>query len=218
MERQGTEGVERSPLFPPVDMALKQSRRASGYWWLYALVGLVSVGLGAATLSSQITAVSTLDVLFGIFLIYGGLFEILLGVTSRQSRWLAVVTGVASLAAGIIALAWPGITLFVLAMFVGWGLMAWGIYDIYLSITDAVVKPRAVVLVRGIILTAIGVLALARPDVTIVVLAVMVGIFFIVYGVFSFVAGLRLLDLHRAMRYSEHGQAVPEETRHIKAA
>ena len=216
MDQQTTGARERSPLVPPLDMELEQSRRASGYWWLYALAGLVSVGLGAVTLSSQISAVSTLAVLFGIFLLYGGALEIVVGSTSRHVRWLAIAAGAASAAAGIIALAWPGITLFVLAMFVGWGLMVWGIYDIYLALTDAVVKPRAVLLVRGIILTAIGVLALARPNVTIVVLAVMVGVFFIVYGVFSFVAGLRLLDLHRVLKHSE--QAVPEETRHIKAA
>ncbi len=51
-------------------------------------------------------------------------------------------------------------------------------------------------LIEGISLMALGTVALAWPNVSIVVLAVLVGVFFIVFGVFSFVGGLYLLDLH----------------------
>jgi hypothetical protein len=91
----------------------------------------------------------------------------------------------------------------VLAIFVGATLIAWGTYRIYLSFADPVIRPRAVTLVEGIALTALGVLALAWPSVSIVVLAALVGVIFVVYGVFSFVAGLRLLDLHHELKRVE---------------
>jgi hypothetical protein len=62
--------------------------------------------------------------------------------------------------------------------------------------------------------------ALARPNVSIVVLAIPVGVFFVAYGLFSFVAGLRLLNLHHALKRSEAkvardtGTGTAKETRH----
>ena len=46
-------------------------------------------------------------------------------------------------------------------------------------------------------MAGLGVLASAQPGITIVILAALVGIAFIAYGVASFVGGLRLADLHR---------------------
>ena len=205
-------------LFRPWEYATKKLKRATGWWWLYVLLGLVSIALGASALASRINAIATLAAVFAVFLLYTGAVELVLGVTSRRLAWLAVVTGLASMAAGIIALSWPGITLFVLAIFVGVSLLCWGIYHIYLSLTDPVIRPRAVTLVEGIALAALGVLALAWPIISIVVLAVLVGVFFVVFGTFPFVAGLRLLDLHHQLKRSEvkgaKDASATKETKH----
>jgi len=207
----------RSPVSAPSGRVSSMAERATRMWWLYVLLGVVSVGLGAVTLSSTVSAVSTLVVLFSLFLLYSGAAEVMIGTMSRMS-WLAVIAGVASIAAGIVALAWPDITLFVLTLFVGWALISWGIYDIYQSFTNPMVRPRWVTLVLGIALTAIGVLALVRPDATIVVLAALVGVLFIVYGVFSFVSGLRLLDMRREMKRAEPGRTMTDEMSSRRAA
>jgi len=215
MEGQSTR-EQRPSMFRLFGATSEQARRATGSWWLYVLLGLVSIALGAYTLSTRVNALTTLVILFGIFFLYAGVVEMTMGVISRQARWLAIVAGVASIAAGIVALAWPSITLFVLALFVGWGLLVWGVYNIYLSLSDPVVRPRAITLAGGIIMIALGVLALAEPGITLVVLAAIVGIAFIAYGVAAFVAGLRLADLHRELRRSE--KTVPEETQLRRAA
>ena len=190
-------------LLQPLEYAEKNAKRATGWWWLYVLLGLASIALGAAALGSRIGALSTLVAVFAVFLLYTGAVELVLGFTSRRVAWLAIVTGAISIAAGILALVWPGITLYVLAVIVGASLLGWGIYRIYLAFADPVIKPRAITLVEGLALTALGVLALAWPHVSIVVLAVLVGVFFVVFGVFSFVAGLRLLDLHHELKHAE---------------
>ncbi|HTX68990.1 MAG TPA: DUF308 domain-containing protein [Thermoleophilia bacterium] len=189
--------------FHPFDAAAEQVRHVTRHWGLYVIVGLLSIALGVVALSSRITALSTLVAVFAVFTIYAGAVEIWLGTKIRERSWLAIVTGVASIALGIIALAWPSITLYVLAIFVGVSLMGWGVYDMYLSFTDAFVKPRAVTLVAGIVLAALGVLALAWPNVTIIVLAVLVGVLIIAYGIFSFAAGLWMLDLRRQLKRAE---------------
>jgi len=186
--------------FQPFEDADKEVRKATGWWWLYVLLGLVSIALGVTALASRITAVATLVAVLAVFLIYTGVAEIVFAATIRRHAWAGILAGIASLAAGIIALAWPGITLYVLVIFVGASLIAWGIYRIYLSFTDPAVRPRAVTLIEGLALMAIGTLALAWPKVSILVLAVLVSVAFIVFGAFAFVGGLHLLDLHHAAR------------------
>ena len=167
------------------------------------LFGLVSVALGVTALASRIDAVATLVVVFAVSLIYAGMAELAFASATRQNRWLGILAGMASIAAGFIALAWPGVTLLVLAVLVGASLISWGVYRIYLSFADPFIRPRAVTLIEGIVLTALGVLALAWPSVSILVLAILVGVFFIVLGIFSFVSGLHMLDLHHALKKAE---------------
>ena len=140
-------------LLRPLEYANKKLRRATGWWWLHVLLGLVSIALGATALASRIDGIATLAAVFAVFLLYTGAVELVLGVTSRRVAWLAVVAGLASMAAGIMALVWPGISLLVLAIIVGVSLLCWGIYHIYLSLTDPIIRPRAVTLVEGIVLT-----------------------------------------------------------------
>ena len=185
--------------FAPFDVARQNAKQATGYWWLYVLLGLLTMALGAFALASQINAVSTLVALVVVLLFCAGAVELLLGVLRRPASWLAIVAGAASIAFGVVAVAWPEVTLYVLALFVGISLLAWGIYDIYRSFTADVVRPRAAGLMAGIALVALGVLVLARPSISAVVLGIIVAILLIVQGLFSFVAGLRLLDLHRAL-------------------
>lgn len=190
-------------LLDPVRSLGRETRRATGWWWAYMLVGLCSIVLGAAALASHITAVGTLVAVFSLFLFYAGTFEIVLAAATEARPWLSALTGVASIAAGIIALAWPGVTAVVLAVLVGASLIGWGIYRIYLSFADPLLRPHAVSLVEGIGLTALGVLALAWPNASVLVLAALLGIFFIVFGVFTFVASLHMLDLHHALKKAE---------------
>ena len=175
------------------------------------LFGLASIALGVTALASRIDAVATLVAVFAVSLIYAGVAELAFATTIRDHKWLGILTGVASVAAGFIALAWPGVTLLVLAVLVGASLISWGIYRIYLSFADPVLRPRAVRLIEGIVLTALGVLALAWPNVSILVLAVLVGVFFIVFGIFSFVSGLHMLDLHHALKKAEADQDLKDK-------
>jgi len=195
-----TTGEFGDALLQPVRYITKEARKAAGRWWLFVLFGLVSVALGLTALASRIDAVATLVAVFAVSLIYAGVAELAFASATRQNRWLGILAGLASIAAGFIALAWPGVTLLVLAVLVGASLVSWGIYRIYLSFADPFIRPRAVTLIEGIVLAALGVLALAWPHVSILVLAVLVGVFFIVFGIFSFVSGLHMLDLHHALK------------------
>ena len=208
-----TTGELGDALLRPVGQIAQEARKATRWWWLFVLFGLVSVALGVTALASRIDAVATLVAVFAVSLIYGGMAELAFASATRRNTWLGILAGIASIAAGFIALAWPGVTLVVLAVLVGASLISWGVYRIYLSFADPFIRPRAVTLIEGIVLTALGVLALAWPNVSILVLAVLVGVFFIVLGIFSFVSGLHMLDLHHALKKAgtEVEKAVKDE-------
>jgi len=185
--------------FAPFDVARRDAKQATSYWCLYIALGLGMIALGVFALASQVAALSTLVALVAVLLLLAGTVELLVGVLRRPASWPAILAGSASFALGVVALAWPQVTLYVLALIVGIGLLAWGTYDIYRSLMDDVVRPRAAGLVAGLVLVVSGVLVLAEPSISAVVLGIVVAVLFIVQGLFSFVAGLRLLDLHRAL-------------------
>ena len=60
--------------------------------------------------------------------------------------------------------------------------------------------------------------ALAAPGITIVLLAVLVGVFLVMYGFFSFIAGFSLLDLREELRRSERRRAPEESRQRMRAA
>ncbi len=208
MEAQMTDRTDKTTggfgdaLLRPVGQIAQEARKATRWWGLFVLFGLASIALGVTALASRIDAVATLVAVFAASLIFAGMAELAFATTTRRHTWVGVLVGVASIAAGFIALAWPGVTLLVLAVLIGASLISWGVYRVYLSFVDPYpyIRPRAVTLIEGILLVALGVLALGLPNVSILVLAVLVGVFFIVFGIFSFVSGLHMLDLHHALK------------------
>jgi uncharacterized membrane protein HdeD (DUF308 family) len=177
---------------------------ATASWWVHVLLGLGTIALGVFALASGVNAVSTVVALVSALLLCGGTAELLLGATTKPVSWPAIIAGIASIVLGIVALAWPIATAYALAIIVGISLIAWGVYDIYVSVTDPLVRPRWFALVSGVALCALGIFALAVPTVSAVVLGFFVGILLIVQGVVAFAAGLRLLDARRAMKRIEH--------------
>lgn len=203
----------------PFGHITKEARKSTRWWWLLVLFGLASIALGVTALASQVDALATLVAVVAVSLIYAGVAEITFAAATNHHKWLGIIAGMASIAAGFIALAWPDVTLVVLAVIVGASLISWGIYRIYQAFADPALRPRAVTFIEGILLVALGVLALAWPDVSILVLAILVGLFFIVFGVFSFVGGLYMLDLHRTLKKAgEADKDADDEDRHSHAA
>ena len=207
-----TNGELGDALLNPIGYIATEARQSTRWWWLFVLFGLASIALGVTALASRIDATATLVAVIAAAFIFTGMAELAFAATIRDHKWTGILAGVASIAAGFIALAWPGVTLIVLAVLVGAGLISWGVYWIYLSFVDPYARPRAVTLIEGILLVALGVLALAWPNVSILVLAVLVGVFFVGFGIFSFVSGLQMLDLHRALKKAEADQSLTDKT------
>jgi uncharacterized membrane protein HdeD (DUF308 family) len=125
--------------------------------------------------------------------------DLLAGIGRVGRHWgLLMVFGVITVALGLAAVAWPGITLLAAAIVFGVQLIVAGIYRLVtaFSVPDASGGSRVLLALLGVLSLIIGLYALRHVLLTIIALALLLGIFWIVNGVIElFTAGS-----HREMR------------------
>ena len=111
------------------------------------------------------------------------------------------------LAAGVIALAWPGPTALVLVLIVGIWAVIVGVAEI--AAAFAAGEPtgtRALFILGGLISVAFGVVLCARPGVGAITLALLFGLFNLILGIWLVVQGIELRRTGKTM-----DSALPEK-------
>ena len=78
-------------------------------------------------------SIVALAVLIGVTMTFNGVTEIVIGSRLPGFRSVLITVGVLCVLAGIWALAWPGPTLYVMALFLGWFLFVMGIVHVVLA-------------------------------------------------------------------------------------
>ena len=114
----------------------------------------------------------------------------------RHWGWL-LGFGILTLAAGLCAVIWPGITLLAAAIVFGVQLILAGIYRLGAAFasTDATGGTRVLLALLGVLSLIVGLYAVRHVLVTIVALALLLGIFWVVNGVIELFTALS----HREM-------------------
>ncbi|MGW2146255.1 HdeD family acid-resistance protein [Nonomuraea bangladeshensis] len=105
--------------------------------------------------------------------------------------WALALRGVLALIFGILAVAWPGITLLVLAVVFG----AYAFVDGVLAgvaATRAAKGRRAPLILLAVAGVIFGILCLIWPGVTVLVVTLLIGIWAIVTGIAEIIAAIRL--------------------------
>ena len=148
--------------------------------------GLLAIVIGVVSVAWPGITVGAFVVLFAAFAFVDSAVEAVVAFRSDKGGAVAghLVLSLLSLAAGVVALAWPGVTALVLTIWVaGWAL-ATGAVEVALAFRrgeDA--GQRAMWAVGGLVSIALGVVLAIRPDLGAVTLATVFGLFSIVYGV-----------------------------------
>lgn len=103
-----------------------------------------------------------------------------------------LAAGLGCLAVGVILLVWPSATLVVAAILIGASLIVAGLLRLIHGFTarDASGGARAGSVVIGLLAVALGLFAIRHYHVTIAVLAIMVGLFWVINGIAEMAAGL----------------------------
>jgi uncharacterized membrane protein HdeD (DUF308 family) len=107
--------------------------------------------------------------------------------------WILLLHGLFALSAGVLLLVWPDRTLTVVAIVAGVYLLAFGV----LKMIDAVARPRLLTMERvipatlGLLAVGAGTIVIARPENSVLAVALAAGIYLIVAGLMTGVVAIR---------------------------
>jgi uncharacterized membrane protein HdeD (DUF308 family) len=174
-------------------------------WWLFGLVGLVSIVAGVLAIVYPDITLLALGIFAGIGLLFSGALDIAEAIAGEpESRVLAAIVGVLSIVAGLICLRRPGESLLAIIVVLGIYLVVAGIVRFIRSFSQ--LEDRAAQMGLGIIDAILGILILSLPGLSLVTLAVLFAISLLVRGAFMvFVA----FKLRGARHHTGPGAAVP---------
>lgn len=102
----------------------------------------------------------------------------------QRLGWAGVVVGVCSVVLGIAAIAWPGVTLLVVAVLFGAQLLVTGLRRILLGVAAPGLDTwvRALLVVLGVMVTVAGLICLRNPFTSLAVIVVLVSVSWLLDG------------------------------------
>jgi uncharacterized membrane protein HdeD (DUF308 family) len=162
---------------------------------------VVTVAFGVLALVWPQITLLALAVVFGIYALVDGVMRIINTVRDRDRahRWLTILGGVLGIAAGIVSLIWPAITAVALALLVGAWAVVTGIAEIAAAIRlRKQIRGEALLAFAGLISVIAGIVILFRPLAGALGIAIVIGIFAVIYGAFLIAIGYQLHRENRA--------------------
>jgi uncharacterized membrane protein HdeD (DUF308 family) len=140
------------------------------------VLGVAALAVGVVLVVHPETAAHTLAILVGVGFVLGGLLEIAVGWNSGH-RGSALFLGALLVVAGVLAISWSGVTLWTLALITGLSLILHGIARIALAVVARAEIPGwGWLAFVGVVNVLVGVLAIAWPQATVLVLSLLLGI------------------------------------------
>ena len=169
-------------------------RPITSVWWLFALFGVVTLGVGVFFVVSPHETLSTFTVIAGIFLLVDGVLALLASIFNKgDGRGLLALIGVLSVLAGLVLIKKPFDTLVVFTLIVGVWFVAAGIVRFVVALASP--EARGGNIVTAILDLIAGIVILSWPDLGLATLAVIIGIVLILRGLFFIGAGWQLRKL-----------------------
>jgi uncharacterized membrane protein HdeD (DUF308 family) len=152
-------------------------------WWLIGLRGLLGVVFGIIALIMPIATILALVLLFSAYMLVDGTFTLYAAVRAARQKehWgLLALQGAASIAAGVIAFAWSGITVLAFVLLIA----AWSIVSgsVMLAAGFRTEAGRWWLFIDGIAGLLFGLLLIIAPLIGAIVLTWWLGIFALIFG------------------------------------
>jgi uncharacterized membrane protein HdeD (DUF308 family) len=176
------------------DTSLDSSNLLRHIWKSAIGFGLLAVVLGAVILAWPEPSVVAAAVLFGVYLVVSGVALVFSAFTlpiSGGSRFLNFISGIASVALGILAFRHfgEGYAVLLLAIWVAAGFIIRGMFATASAISVSQLPGRGWAIFFGIISVIAGFVMLAYPFDSIATLALVVGVWLIILGSVEVVSG-----------------------------
>jgi uncharacterized membrane protein HdeD (DUF308 family) len=179
------------------------------HWGWLLIFGILSVVAGIFALVWPGETAFILAALFGWYLIVAGIFQFVSAVASREREagtrvWMALL-GALSFFVGILCLRHVFATLLALALLLGIFWIIYGVIHAFTGIAHRETPNRGLTVIAGVLSIVAGIIILSFPAVSVLALAIVLGIWLILYGILMIAAGLR-------SRRAQHQLAAPRPT------
>ena len=164
--------------------------------------GLLAVAVGVVALAWPGITVLALVILFALYAFIAAGMEAVKAFSSERAGPVMghLLLGLVDVCAGVVALAWPGPTALVLVLLVGAWATIGGLVEIYAGFqADDAAGTRALFFMSGLISIAFGIVLFAHPVIGAVALALLFGLFNLVYGFSALAQGIELRRAHRTV-------------------
>jgi uncharacterized membrane protein HdeD (DUF308 family) len=167
-------------------------------WGVYLFLGIAWVLLGILILSYHVETLHVLAIFTGIAFLVGGITEIVDAFKLQSGyRWLLATFGALSVAIGVVAIAWPQPTLYVIAVLIGWYLVIMGIVHFVVALFHTHQQYWWAGLVLGLFEFLIGAWAASYPGKSLTVFATLIGVYALIHGVIEMFAAFVVRGLER---------------------
>ena len=159
------------------------------------LLGVLAIIAGIVALAWPGVTVLALVILFAVYAFMDAGLQTVRAFSSPGAGPVFghLLLGLVDIAAGVIALAWPGPTALVLVLVVGAWAFVGGLFEFFAGFQSGeTAGTRAMFILGGLVSIAFGVVLFARPGVGAVTLALLFGLFALIYGVTQISMGIQL--------------------------
>jgi uncharacterized membrane protein HdeD (DUF308 family) len=174
-----------------------------GRHWGWALAfGLVTLLAGILVLIWPGHTIVALAVLFGIQLVVAGIFRFVAALAADEAsggtRVLLALLGVLSFIIGIYALRHILVTIAALALLLGIFWIVNGAVETFTALSHRGMPQRGWTIFMGLLSVVAGLVVLVYPSISLLALAVVLGVWLLLFGIMEVVLAFRLRSLASA--------------------
>jgi len=169
-------------------------------WWVFLLRGILAIFLGIMVFRQPVLTLGVLLVGFAVYALFEGvsaLFAAIQGWSFRRDRWLLLLEAVAGIGVGIMTLHRPGVTAFVLVLFMAIWALATGVLKIAEAASISEGRGRGWLAVGGVASVVFALLVLFRPLTGALAMVKVIGIYALILGVTELVLAFTLRSSRR---------------------
>ena len=157
--------------------------------------GVLAIIVGIVALAWPGVTVLALVIMFAVYAFIDAGLQAMRAFSSRDAGpgFGHLLMGLVDIGAGIVALTWPGPTALVLVLIIGFWAFVGGFTEIFAAFESGeAAGTRALLIIAGMVSIAFGVVIFARPGIGAVTLALLFGLFSLIYGIAQIVTAAQL--------------------------
>jgi uncharacterized membrane protein HdeD (DUF308 family) len=163
-------------------------------WWMPVLRGVLAIAFGVLALIVPGATLLVLVALFAAWALVGGVASIVAAYKNRTTDkwWLVLLLGIVSIAAGVVAVMNPGITIFVLVLLMGANALVTGVLEIAMAVRlRKSIQNEWLLVLAGAVSVLFGIAVLVFPPLGAIAMVWLVSFYATLTGVLLVALGVR---------------------------